>query len=117
MSRTTQWPPHFPRSASSIRAFPLHAAGAPPRGNLTHARLEIERGGVDLTLNADPTLATLYQMTVEGRAPEIMMEGGVVHVFRRYGPRGALNLTLAGAVRWEIVIRGGVSRLSADLRG
>jgi AcrR family transcriptional regulator len=92
-------------------------AGAPPRGNLTYARLEIERGGVDLTLNADPTLATLYQMTVEGRAPEITMEGGVVRVFRRYGPRGALNLTLAGAVRWEIVIRGGVSRLSANLRG
>jgi TetR/AcrR family tetracycline transcriptional repressor len=93
------------------------AADAPPRGELTHARLVIERGGVDLTLNADPTLATLYQMTVEGRAPEVTMEGGAVRVFRRSGPRGALHLTLAGAVRWEIVIRGGVSRLSANLRG
>jgi hypothetical protein len=93
------------------------AAGAPPRGNLTHARLVIERGGADLTLNADPTLETLYQVTAEGRAPEVTMEGGVVHISRRYGPRGALHLTLAGAVRWEIVIRGGVSRLSANLRG
>jgi TetR/AcrR family tetracycline transcriptional repressor len=93
------------------------AADAPPRGNLTHARLVIERGGVDLTLNADPTLATLYQMTAEGRAPEVTMEGDIVRVFRRYGPRGALHLTLAGAVRWEIVIRGGVSRLSANLSG
>jgi hypothetical protein len=94
-----------------------NATGAPPRGDLTHARLVIERSGVDLTLNADPTLATLYQITVEGRAPEITVEGDVVHIFRRYGPRGALNLTLAGAVRWEIEIRGGVSRLSANLRG
>jgi AcrR family transcriptional regulator len=96
---------------------PADATGAPPRGNLTHARLVIERGGVDLTLNADPTLATLYQMTFEGRAPEVTVEGGVVRVSRRYGPRGALNLTLAGAVHWEIMLHGGVSRLAANLRG
>jgi TetR/AcrR family tetracycline transcriptional repressor len=91
--------------------------GAPPRSNLTHARLVIERSGVDLTLNADPTLATLYQMTVEGRAPEVTVKDGVVRIYRRSGPRGALHLTLAGAVRWEIVIKGGVLRLAANLRG
>jgi AcrR family transcriptional regulator len=92
------------------------AGQTPPRGELTQARLVIERGAVDLTLNADSTLSELYHVTFEGRAPEITATDGVVRVMRRYGPRGALNLTLAGGLRWEIVIEGGAARLNADLR-
>jgi TetR/AcrR family tetracycline transcriptional repressor len=92
------------------------ASHTPPRGELTQARLVIERGAVDLALHADPTLSELYHMTFEGRAPEITAMDGVVRVLRRHGPRGALNMTLAGGVRWEIVIEGGAARLNADLR-
>jgi TetR/AcrR family tetracycline transcriptional repressor len=89
---------------------------APPRGSLTQARLLIERGGVDLTLRADPALNTLYQMTFDGRPPGVGTEDGVVRIVRRHSPRGALGLTLASGVRWEIVIDGGALRLNADLR-
>lgn len=92
-------------------------AGAPLHGDLTQARLVIERGGIDLTLRADSTLTTLYQMTFEGRSPEVETTDGAVRITRRHGPREALNLALAGDVRWEIVIDGGASRLAADLRG
>jgi AcrR family transcriptional regulator len=93
----------------------------PPGGDtsldaLSDARLIVERGAVNLTLRADAALRTLFRMTFEGHPPAVEARHGTVRLRQRHGGRTACDLTLAGAVCWEIHLDGGASRFTADLR-
>ncbi len=83
---------------------------------LSHAKLIVERGAVNLTIRAEAALPTLYQMTFEGHPPEVVTREGTVRIRQRHARRDSCNLTLTGAVKWEILIEGGAARFTADLR-
>jgi TetR/AcrR family tetracycline transcriptional repressor len=79
-------------------------------------RLVLERGAVNLTIRSDAALLTLYQLAFEGHPPAVETRDGTVRIRQQHGRRNSCDLTLAGAITWEIVIDGGAVRLSADLR-
>lgn len=92
------------------------SADAAPLNPLVNGRLILEHGAANLTIRADASLPTLYQMTFEGRPPEVEARDGTVRIRQRHGRGTSCNLTLAGAITWEIHIHGGATRLAADLR-
>jgi TetR/AcrR family transcriptional regulator, tetracycline repressor protein len=92
------------------------SGGATPLERLARGHLIVERGAVDLTIRADASLTTLYQLTCEGRPPEMEVREGTVRIRRAYGRRSSCDLTLAGSLMWEIDIEGGALRFTADLR-
>ncbi len=74
------------------------------------------------TLRAETrSLTELYRATFEGPAPEITVEGGTVTVrqrrrFRPFDWRAqSAEFALSAAVPWDILLRGGMWRLVADL--
>jgi hypothetical protein len=97
-----------------------------PLGSLRSARLVFASGASWITARADPSMADLYRAHFEGRAPRVEAEDGTVTI--RY-PRFPLfdwlyylrecpaQVTLNAQVPWDIEIRDGTSRLTADLRG
>jgi AcrR family transcriptional regulator len=92
------------------------ASSGAPLTALAHGRLVLERGAVNLTIRANAALPTLYQMMFEGSPPEVETHEGTVRIRQRHGRRSSCDLTLAGAISWEIDIDGGAVRLTADLR-
>jgi DNA-binding MarR family transcriptional regulator len=101
------------------------AGGSPtsaPLAGVSTGRLEYTKGAARLTLRSDRALQELYHAAFEGPAPEIRVDGGSVTVqqrrrFRPFDWRSvAATFSLAGAVPWEIVLRGGMWKLDADLR-
>ena len=102
------------------------AGGAPAsasRAGVTAGRLEFTKGAAKVTLAADPMLDELYRATFQGPMPEIRVDGGSVIVqqrrrFRPFDWRSVTStFTLSGAVPWEILLRGGMWKLEADLQG
>jgi len=91
--------------------------------DVTAGRLEFTKGASKITLGADSSLTDLYRAAFEGPVPEIRVDGGTVTVqqrrrFRPFDWRAqSADFTLSTAVPWEIVLRGGMWKLSADLRG
>ena len=94
-----------------------------PLADVTAGRLEFTKGASKITLGADSSLTDLYRAAFEGPVPEIRVDGGTVTVqqrrrFRPFDWRAqSADFTLSTAVPWEIVLRGGMWKLSADLRG
>lgn len=93
-----------------------------PLAGVSAGRLEFTKGAARLTIRADQKLDELYHAAFEGPAPEIRVDGGSVTVqqrrrFRPFDWRSvAATFLLAGAVPWEILLRGGMWKLDADLR-
>lgn len=90
-------------------------------GSITSGRLEFVRGATNVTIDTDCATANLYDARFEGPEPRVQAEGGVVTItyprtfhFSAWRKRTA-EITLNGSVPWEIRVRGGVSRLDADL--
>ncbi len=92
------------------------SGGDAPLDAQAQGRLILERGAVNLAIRADAALRTLYHMTFEGRPPEVEVSEGTVRVRQRHGRGNSCDLTLAGAISWEIHIDGGAVRFAADLR-
>jgi DNA-binding MarR family transcriptional regulator len=108
-----------------------------PLGGTTSGRLVFVSGAPYLTVTADPALPNLYRARFNGAIPKVRVRDGVVTV--RYGrlswfdwrarigsqtfeamahwrdDRG--EIVLNGSVPWTVEIRGGVSKINADLRG
>ena len=107
--------PEHEAAAAAARAAASH-----PLSRLDSARLRLANGTHSVLLRADPRLATLYKAHFEGREPEVLVEDGDVTI--RY-PRFSLfdwrkvsaTLTLNAHLPWAIELRGGVSRLTAEL--
>jgi len=95
-----------------------HFAG--PLGSITGGRLVFVRAA-NLTLRVDSSLGDLYHARFEGPEPRVRAEGGAVAIDypRTFHPLDwrtrAAEVTLNAQVPWEIGLRGGASRLDADL--
>ena len=90
---------------------PLEGIGA--------GRLEFTKGASQVRLTGDPGLTELYRATFEGPAPEIFVRGGTVTVVQRrrfFQRANSCNFTLAASIPWDVVLRGGMWKLDADLR-
>jgi len=107
-----------------------------PLGATTSARLVFVSGAPHVTLRGDKGLASLYRAQFRGAIPKVRVRDGAVTV--RYGRlawfewrtkiAGQLleasahwrddraDITLSADVPWAIELRGGVSRLTGDLR-
>ncbi|MGI8404114.1 MAG: MarR family winged helix-turn-helix transcriptional regulator [Thermomicrobiales bacterium] len=96
---------------------------ATPLSSVTSGRLVFTNGASRLTLRAGSAMDDLYRARFEGPAPKINVVDGVVTV--SYSRRSRLldlrshssHVTLNAAVPWEIELRGGASRIDADLGG
>src|SRR5215204_5272641 len=92
-----------------------------PLGAITGGRLEFVRGASNVTIHTDYATANLYHARFEGPEPHVRAEGGVVTIeyprtFHSFDWRKrTAEVTLNGAIPWEIRVRGGASRLDADL--
>jgi hypothetical protein len=101
---------------------------AAPLGDATQAQLTFVRGASLVTIAAAPALRDLFQAHFEGPAPQVQVAGGAVTIqyprlslaeWARYAllwGRMATSIQLNTTLPWQIGIRGGVSKLSADLR-
>jgi hypothetical protein len=99
---------------------------AAPLGSAKSGHLIFASGASWVTVHADPSMADLYHARFEGQAPRVGVEDGTVTI--RY-PRFPLfdwlyylrerpaEVALNAQIPWDIEIRNGVSRLTADLRG
>jgi hypothetical protein len=89
----------------------------------TIARLRITPRSAAVTIHADPTLESRYQARFTGPAPAVHEEADIVTIeYPRFAARLPLRrriaeLRLDASVAWAIEILGGVSNLRIDLRG
>jgi hypothetical protein len=97
-----------------------------PEGERTlpaSGRLHISQGIANLILRADRDLPGLYVAHFEGKEPRVEEDHGTVRVAYPWAlhpftwGRTAAEITLNGAVPWDVQIERGVSRMAADLRG
>ena len=109
---------------------------AAPVAGTTTGRLVFLSGAPNMVLRGDPSLRELYRATFEGPVPRVRVRDGVVTVhygrFNWFDWRARLGdvnveamlhwrkdrgeIALNPAVPWDIELRGGATRLSADLR-
>jgi hypothetical protein len=112
--------------------LPAGASGATqtfaaPLGAATAGRILFADGVEHATLRANPALPDLYRARFEGPQPRVRAEDGTVTIAYGRFPlldwlyywwrRTAAEVTLNGSIPWRIEARGGVSHLTADLRG
>jgi len=96
---------------------------AAPLGSITGGRMEFGRGAANVTIRADSATEALYRARFEGPEPRVQSEDGTVtiryprtfHLFE--ARRRCAEVTLNARIPWEVEIRDGASRLTADLRG
>ena len=92
-----------------------------PLGSITHGRLQFTRGAANVTLRAHSSMGDLYRARFDGPPPEVHAQDGAVTIRypRTFHPfdwrKRTAEVTLNGAIPWEIRVRGGASRLDADL--
>jgi DNA-binding MarR family transcriptional regulator len=115
---------------------PSDSSSFAPLGGTSNGRLVFLSGAPYLTISGDPELANLYRAKFSGAIPRVRVRDGVVTI--RYGrlswfewrtrigsqvfeamahwrdDRG--DIVLNGRIPWTIEVRGGVSKVSADLR-
>jgi hypothetical protein len=95
---------------------------AAPLGSSTSGRLRFTRGAHRVVIRADVHLRGLYRARFGYRKPVVGVRGGVVTI--RFPDCDWLNLRserpaeveLNARIPWDVEIRGGASRLAADLR-
>ena len=96
-------------------------ASAPIEG-VTLGRLVIVKGAARVDIRVDGSLTDLYHAHFDA-PPQIAVEGGTVTIGqkRRFLPFdwrvARTDLSLNPAVPWEIAMKGGMWKLTADLRG
>jgi DNA-binding MarR family transcriptional regulator len=102
------------------------SAGGPsvlsaPRGGVSRGRLEAARGLSRYTIAAGPA-ELLYRVRAEGPPPRVTARDGRVSIeparsLARLFSRRVTAIELCPAIAWELVLRGGVADVEADLRG
>ncbi|MGH2367355.1 MAG: MarR family transcriptional regulator [Chloroflexota bacterium] len=116
-------------SQAEIARLRAAAAGEPsggqgfsaPLGPATGGQLVFASGVAQATIHADPALRDLYRARFEGQAPRVRVRGGTVTI--QYGSFSFLDwrkragqVTLNASIPWDIELRGGASKVTADLR-
>jgi hypothetical protein len=99
-----------------------------PLDGATRGKLEFVRGAAFVTITS-AAMPDLYRARFAGPAPNVQANNGHVLVqYRRLSltewaktallwGRYAATITLNAAIPWQIVVRGGIANVSADLRG
>ena len=110
MNNMNETPANVPRSSDS----------SGPLDSITHGRLRFLSGASNVTVHADPSGGGLYRSRFEGVVPEVWTEGGVVNIwyprFYSFGRRGCSGkVALNATIPWHIEVRGGASKVTADL--
>jgi hypothetical protein len=99
---------------------------AAPLGAATAGHLLFPSGAAGVTLHVDPTLADLCRAHFERHIPAVQAQDGVVTIrypsfslfnWLVYWQEPVAEVTLSATVPWQIKIQGGLSKLTADLRG
>jgi DNA-binding MarR family transcriptional regulator len=94
-----------------------------PLDGVQLGRLEFIKGGAKVSIGVDAAMAGLYRSKFKGNIPEIKVEGGTVTIGHRrhllpFDWRVAkAAVWLNPAVPWEVSLKGGMWKLSCDLRG
>lgn len=99
-----------------------------PLASITRGRLRFVHGASQLILDADRSMPDLYRAHFEGPIPAVRADRGDIRIeyhlslgeWARYAllrGRHAAELTLNGSIPWEIRVDGGLSKVTADLRG
>jgi DNA-binding MarR family transcriptional regulator len=94
-----------------------------PLGGVHRGRLEFIKGAARVSIAVDPGLTELYRAEFEGGLPDIKTDGGTVTIGHKrhllpFDWRVAKSdIWLSPAVPWEISLKGGMWKLSCDLRG
>lgn len=95
-----------------------------PLGTLENGRLIFSSGAGSLRLKGEPGLNALFWAQFKGAIPGVWMQNGIVTI--KYGrfplleqlvnwSRLSATMSINASIPWEIELRGGVSRLDADL--
>jgi DNA-binding MarR family transcriptional regulator len=99
-----------------------------PLGEVKRGRLEFARGAADVNLRGDRRLQNLYEARFEGPVPTVKVEEGAVVVqyrrpslaeVARYAigaARHGAEVVLNASIPWDLDMRGGLSRMNADLK-
>ena len=94
-----------------------------PLGSARSGRLVFASGASRVAVRAGSSLADLYRARFEGRMPRVGVEDGTVAIryprfdWRYYLRERPAEIMLNASISWDIEIRDGASRLTADLRG
>jgi hypothetical protein len=104
--------------AAWVKDFPGELSA--PLGSVKRGRLLVRTGAAQLCVRADPSASTLYRAHFQGRAPLVRANGGSVSIIYSRsraieGKTCGAEVGLNGSIPWDIELRGGVSRLTADL--
>ena len=106
------------RSRSVTFAAPLGASGS--------GRLILTSGVSGINLRADGGMRDLYRASFEPPVPTVMARKGTVTIryprssildWLQYRNERSSEIALNARVPWDIEVRGGASRFTADLRG
>jgi hypothetical protein len=100
---------------------------AAPLGSSTSGRVRFTNGAHRVIIRANLHLRGLYRARFGERMPTVWVQGGTVTIrypqvpfcdwLNHRSERPAAEVALNACVPWNIEIRGGASRLVADLRG
>jgi hypothetical protein len=119
-------PIHGAAGQAALRGQRQSTEFAAPLGSVRSGRLIFASGASWVTVGADPAIANLYHARFEGQAPRVGAKDGTITI--RY-PRFPLfdwlyylrerpaEVALNAQIPWDIEMRNGVSRLTADLGG
>jgi len=100
---------------------------AAPLGSSTSGRVRFTNGAHRVIIRVDLHLRGLYRARFGERMPTVWVQGGTVTIrypqvpfcdwLNHRSERPAAEIALNARVPWDVEIRGGASRLVADLRG
>ena len=89
-------------------------------------RLRFTNGAHRVVIRADSHLRVLYRANFGERMPSVVGQGGVVSIrytqvascdWTGYRPERPAEVALKAGIPWDVEVRGGASRLLADLSG
>jgi DNA-binding MarR family transcriptional regulator len=92
-----------------------------PLGALKSARLKFGSGATAVTLRSNDSMPELLAARFEGKPPTVKEEAGTVSIqYHRFSlldwRKLGADITLNGSIPWSLELKGGVSKMEADLR-
>ena len=93
-----------------------------PLGTVTAGELRFTKGAARLDIRGDAAPGELYRARFDGPAPDVTVHGGAVTFqqrrrFRPFDWRGqSSQVSLNATIPWQVSLRGGMWKLTADLR-
>ena len=123
------YPTNLGSSIPARRTRPEDRSGdhfSAPLGSSKKGRLRFTNGAHRIAIRANSHLRGLYRASFGERMPTIWVQGGVVTIrsprvpacdWVNCGSERPAEVELNARIPWDVEVRGGASRLVADLRG